>query len=59
MFSLQGKTAFVTGASRGIGRSVAVSLAEAGADVALVGRDTAALEETLHAVQASGPGPSL
>ena len=54
MFDLKGKTAFVTGASRGIGRSVAVSLAEAGADVALIGRDTAALKETLAGVKAHG-----
>ena len=54
MFDLNGKTAFVTGASRGIGRGVAVSLAQAGADVALIGRDTAALEETLAAVKAHG-----
>jgi NAD(P)-dependent dehydrogenase (short-subunit alcohol dehydrogenase family) len=54
MFDLKGKTAFVTGASRGIGRSVAVSLAQAGADVALIGRDTAALDETLAGVKATG-----
>ncbi len=54
MFDLKGKTAFVTGASRGIGRAVAVSLAQAGADVALVGRDSAALEETLAGVKAQG-----
>ncbi len=54
MFDLTGKTAFVTGASRGIGRSVAVCLAEAGANVALIGRDTAALEETLAGVKAHG-----
>jgi len=54
MFDLKGKAAFVTGASRGIGRSVAVSLAQAGARVALIGRDTAALAETLAAVEAVG-----
>ena len=54
MFDLTGKTAFVTGASRGIGRGVAVSLAQAGADVALIGRDTAALDETLAGVKATG-----
>lgn len=54
MFDLRGKAAFVTGASRGIGRSVAVCLAQAGADVALVGRDTTALDETLAKVQGAG-----
>lgn len=34
-FSLSGKSAFVTGGSRGIGRAIAVGMAEAGADVAL------------------------
>lgn len=46
MFNLKGRTAIVTGASRGIGRSVALSLAEAGADLDLWGRDETALAET-------------
>ena len=54
MFNLAGKAAFVTGASRGIGRSVAVCLAQAGAQIALVGRDAAALNRTLAEVNAVG-----
>lgn len=54
MFSLKNKAAIVTGASRGIGRSVAVNLAEAGADVILWGRDEAALRDTRAAVEAKG-----
>ena len=44
-FSLEGKNAFVTGASRGIGRAIALGLAEAGANIAAVARSTGALEE--------------
>ena len=54
MFSLKGKSALVTGASRGIGRSVAVCLAQAGAQVALVGRDGAALDQAYAEVKAAG-----
>ncbi len=48
---LAGKSALVTGASRGIGRAIAVELAREGADVALVGRDHDALEATAAAVR--------
>lgn len=36
LFSLSGKTAIVTGGTRGIGQAMAIALAEAGADVVLI-----------------------
>ncbi|MEM6665547.1 MAG: SDR family oxidoreductase [Pseudomonadota bacterium] len=46
LFGLAGRTALVTGASRGIGQAIAIGLAEAGADIIAVSRDMAALVET-------------
>ena len=40
LFSLEGRTAVVTGATRGIGQSLAYALAEAGADIVLIQRDS-------------------
>ncbi|CDZ57854.1 2-dehydro-3-deoxy-D-gluconate 5-dehydrogenase KduD [Neorhizobium galegae] len=55
-FDLTGKTAIVTGANTGLGQAISVALAQAGADVALVGRSSMA--ETEAAVSAAG-GRSL
>lgn len=53
-FSVAGKTALVTGGSKGIGAVTARVLAGAGADVAIVGRDRKGLAETQAAVQEAG-----
>jgi 2-deoxy-D-gluconate 3-dehydrogenase len=52
LFRLDGQTAIVTGASRGLGASMAVALAEAGADIALVARGD--LRDTANAVREAG-----
>lgn len=52
--SLHGKTALITGASRGLGKAITLALATAGAQVVLVARDVEALERTAAAVRAAG-----
>ena len=54
LFSLAGKKALVTGASRGIGQVIAVAFAQAGADVALVARGTDGLAATAKEVRGLG-----
>ena len=54
LFDLSGRTALITGASRGIGRAIALGFAEAGADIALAARDVAALEQVRSEVEALG-----
>ncbi|MBV8374135.1 MAG: SDR family oxidoreductase [Candidatus Eremiobacteraeota bacterium] len=51
-----GKSALITGASRGIGRAIAIEFCKRGADVALLGRDSAALEETAGLCASGRPG---
>lgn len=53
-FSLTGKRALVTGGSKGIGADIAIELARAGADVAIVGRDLEGLAATRAAIEATG-----
>ncbi len=54
MFSLEGKRALVTGASRGIGEAIAVGYAKAGADVALVARSAEDLDRVADRVRSEG-----
>ncbi|GAG13077.1 unnamed protein product, partial [marine sediment metagenome] len=53
-FSIEGKVAIVTGAARGIGKGIAVTLAEAGADIVAVDRATEENEQTASEVQDLG-----
>jgi NAD(P)-dependent dehydrogenase (short-subunit alcohol dehydrogenase family) len=54
MAELDGKAAFVTGGGRGIGRAIALALAEAGASVAVTGRNAANLEQVAAEIAARG-----
>ncbi|HJT36525.1 MAG TPA: SDR family NAD(P)-dependent oxidoreductase [Pirellulales bacterium] len=53
-FRLDGKRLFITGGTRGLGREMALAIADAGADVILVGRDAASLERTAGDVRRLG-----
>ncbi|MCC7165014.1 MAG: glucose 1-dehydrogenase [Anaerolineae bacterium] len=54
IFSLTNKTAIVTGGGRGLGRAIAIGLAQFGADVALVARTENELQKTAREVETQG-----
>ncbi len=58
-FSLAGQTAVVTGSTRGLGRAFARALAEAGANIVVVGRDAEAAEEVRREIAAIGVGVTV
>lgn len=53
---LTGKTAIVTGGTRGIGRSIAKALVSGGAEVAITGRDEDAIASAISELNLAGPG---
>jgi gluconate 5-dehydrogenase len=58
-FRLTGKRLFITGGSRGLGREMALAIADAGADVILVGRDQASLDRTADDIRTLGRQASI
>ncbi|MBW8746315.1 MAG: SDR family NAD(P)-dependent oxidoreductase, partial [Acidobacteria bacterium] len=54
VIDLSGRTAVITGASRGLGEAMSLALAEAGAAIALVARDVERLKAVKSAIEAKG-----
>ena len=53
-FALTGRKALVTGAGSGIGQAIALGLAEAGADIAVVDQNPATAADTCEQIEATG-----
>ena len=58
-YDLSGRLVLVTGATRGIGRAVAIAAASAGAELIITGRTIGALEEVDDAIQAVGGSATI
>ncbi len=58
-FRIDGRTAIVTGGSRGLGRVIALALAQAGARVAITARSSATAEETAAAIASESGQPAI
>ena len=52
--SVQGKAALITGGGQGVGRGIALALADAGADIAIFGRTQAKLDKTCEEIEQRG-----
>lgn len=59
VIDLSGRTAVITGASRGLGEAMSLALAEAGATIALVARDVERLKSVKSAIEAKGGAAEL
>lgn len=59
LFDLGGKTAIITGSSRGIGRAIAEEYADHGANVVITSRNIETCEEVADAINAKHPGAAL
>ena len=59
LFDLSGKTAIITGASRGIGEAIARQMADHGANVVISSRKAAACDEVTNSINEKHPGRAL
>ena len=59
LFNLTGKTAIITGSSRGIGKAIAEALADHGANVVISSRNQDACDEVAAAINAAHPGKAI